>query len=341
MVHPSIAWLFAATLAFTIRDVVARESKTATELFNVDFSTDDNGGCAYAGQTEIDTELEEAYNILSVGIGLVDEFDSVDEAKRLLTAFFGNPNANQRAQMKSKYQTVQNFLKNGQTFNGEKAYLFCNSNWLTRQRVADTVLDANGQRLFKNPPQNTQPLQIRDLQQRDGLTGYTYWWTSRMNAYLALPGSSPRTYCDRDARNKGVTTEPIALGRPYIPFTSITICPNGFENRWRRRNTAAVNPVKASAVTSRSQSIGSLYPTAMTLLHEIFHLVLGNSNTFVDPNTQYEEYGVAGMLQLTADQALRNPESMALVAVAYDITTATYVFGSDAIEFHTGYATQG
>ncbi|KAK4209913.1 hypothetical protein QBC37DRAFT_390891 [Rhypophila decipiens] len=341
MVRLSIAWLLSVTVPLAIRGVLARDARTARDLFNVDFSTDDNGGCAYAGENEIDTELEEIYQILNIGTVLVDEWDHADEAKRLLTAFFGTPNDAQRAQLTSNYEEVMDFLRNGRLFNGEKPYLFCNSNWLTRQRVADTVLDANGQRIFTNPPQNTQALTIRELQRRDGTAGYTYWWTSRMNAYLALPGSSPRTYCDRDARNKGVTTEPIALGRPYIPFTSITICPNGFENRWRRRNSAAVNPVRASAVTARSQSIGSLYPTAMTLFHELFHLVLGNTNTFVDPNTLYEEYGVAGMLGLSADQALRNPESMALVAVAYDITSHEGQVGQDFVEFHTGYATRG
>lgn len=88
MVQLNTSWLLAATLAFATRGVLAA-AKRATELFNVDFSTDDNGGCAYMGESEIDKQLQEAFEILSVGRALVDEYDDTDEAERLLKAFFG------------------------------------------------------------------------------------------------------------------------------------------------------------------------------------------------------------------------------------------------------------
>lgn len=154
---------------------------------------------------------------------------------------------------------------------------------------------------------------------------------------MVIKSTAKRHYCARNKQNKGVTTE--ASGG--LPFPSITICPNGFQPRGMRRHAAQVNPVPRNSVGTSTQSIEDLYPVAMTLIHELFHLVLGNQNTYVDPAQQSEVYGVAGMLALNADQALRNPESMAMVAVAYDITGHLYVAGQDAVEFHLGYATKG
>ncbi|KAM7193072.1 hypothetical protein V8F20_008588 [Naviculisporaceae sp. PSN 640] len=337
MVYLNKSWLLAATLAFAARSVLAAARK-ATDLFIVDFSTDDNGGCAYMGENEIDTQLQEAFEILSVGVVLVGDYGNVDEAERLLKAFFKpEPSSADLSTLSSNYERVIDFLENGRQWNGRKPYLFCNSNWLERKEMTDDAFDANGNVLYTDP-QRTQPLKIRDVAKRDyGTVSISFWWTSVFNAYVVVKSQAKNHYCNRNKKNKGVTTE----AGDGIPYPSITVCPNGFEPRGRRRHAAQVNPVPRNSVGTNTQSIDQVYPVAMTLIHELFHLVLGNQNTFVDPATQSEEYLVAGMLGLGADKALRNPESMALVAVAYDITGNLYVGGQDATEFHLGYATKG
>jgi hypothetical protein len=81
-------------------------------------------------------------------------------------------------------------------------------------------------------------------------------------------------------------------------------------------------------------------PTAVTLFHELFHLVLGNEITY--PESGNEENRVDRLLEMSLNNALRNPESYAVVAVAYDYTRNSAVDSSgNRVEFFTGIATQG
>ncbi|KAM7187197.1 hypothetical protein V8F33_011376 [Rhypophila sp. PSN 637] len=342
MVQLNRAWPFAAVLAFNPYVVLAqRQAKRATELFDVDFSTNDNGGCAYMGEAEIDTQLEEAYEILEFGVALVDEYDDTDEAQRLIKGWFKKPTSAQLTQLRSKYETVLDFLKNGKLFNGHKAFFFCNSNWMELKDYGDYALDADGDIMYHDAPDNTDPWTIEQVAQRDNADEYTYWWVSRMMAYYTDGEDVTQTYCESSDENKGVTIEPDPMGRPYNPWPSITICPNGFQLRGRRRHGGTPRPVAKNSINANSQSIEDLFPVAMTLIHELFHLVLGNKNTFINPNKMEEEYGVAQMVKLTATKALKNPESMSAMAVAYDLTGYLPRVGDNFVEFHTGFVTQG
>lgn len=85
-------------------------------------------------------------------------------------------------------------------------------------------------------------------------------------------------------------------------------------------------PVKASdvkksntAAAEKSKRLTDILPTAATIFHEMFHLVVGTRLT--NPENGPERYGWAEIVALSAGDSLRNPETFTLAAVAYDITT--------------------
>lgn len=115
------------------------------------------------------------------------------------------------------------------------------------------------------------------------------------------------------------------------------------------RRSVAANPVpRANVPTSGSnsnfQTLSNLTPTATTLLHELFHLVLGNDNTFPSVGEQYFLFTPPGLQIVGLDYvyAINNPESYALAAIAYDYTLANGVNAAgQRVEFYSGYITQG
>ena len=74
--------------------LVAAQVKSVTELFNIDFSTDDNGGCNYIGEARMQQLINEVYQISYASMQLLTAFESTDQAtatlqaQRLLGAFF-------------------------------------------------------------------------------------------------------------------------------------------------------------------------------------------------------------------------------------------------------------
>lgn len=143
--------------------------------------------------------------------------------------------------------------------------------------------------------------------------------------------------------------------------SSLTLCPqsfgasnpsfdpaNGATINYVARRSVSPNPILSSAIksaTKLNQDLSAVTPTAVTMFHELFHLILGNDVTYPDIG---EIYGVltagnkAQIVGLDLDTALTNPESFALAAVAYDYTLnwATNSNGQ-RIEFYTGWTTQG
>lgn len=63
--------------------------KAVGDLFHVDFSTNNQGGCQYVGQTYMQNILQDSYDLGNIGLALVIDYsNNVPEAKRLLDSFF-------------------------------------------------------------------------------------------------------------------------------------------------------------------------------------------------------------------------------------------------------------
>lgn len=116
------------------------------------------------------------------------------------------------------------------------------------------------------------------------------------------------------------------------------------------RRSVAPNPIlRANIKTApaKAQTLSDVTPTATTLFHELFHLVLGNELTTPPPGEVYGLLESEGgnpnkIVGLDFDNASENPESFALAAVAYDYTLNWPLDNAgNRIEFEAGYTTQG
>ncbi|PFH55128.1 hypothetical protein XA68_10647 [Ophiocordyceps unilateralis] len=146
-------------------------------------------------------------------------------------------------------------------------------------------------------------------------------------------------YCSRKAHQ--------AATQHYLSPSTITLCPSAFgtptrapvNHRITRLRHEAPRPISANRRATRKQELKSVMPTAVTLFHELFHLVLGNEKTYPSIG---ETYAVSQMLDLNYEDAVSNPETYAAVAVAYDYTLNSGVDSDgNRVEFFAGYAMQG
>lgn len=115
------------------------------------------------------------------------------------------------------------------------------------------------------------------------------------------------------------------------------------------RRSVAANPVPRANLprtnNNNFQRLSALLPTAVNLLHEMFHLVLGNAATYSAVGEVYELFipgaNNAQVVGLNYMYAVENPESYALAAIAHDYTTNIVPNAAgNRIEFYTGYTTQ-
>lgn len=93
-------------------------------------------------------------------------------------------------------------------------------------------------------------------------------------------------------------------------------------------------------VMARTSKIESSTPTAATLFHELFHLVLGKGETTPEEHG-IEVYDWATMRELSSDDLFLNPETYTWAAVAYDITSNDTPVNGQRVEFHSNYAMRG
>ena len=81
------------------------------------------------------------------------------------------------------------------------------------------------------------------------------------------------------------------------------------------------------------------------MLHELFHLVLGNAATYLAAGEVYNLFtpgANAYVVGLKYTHAVENPESYVLAAVGYNYTLANGVNTyNQRVEFYSGYTTQG
>jgi hypothetical protein len=154
---------------------IAQNARAVGTLFQVDFTTNNGGGCQYFGQANMQEVLQDSLDLLGIGVQLVTDYgNNVEEARRLLDSFFKQPKGNLNAQqlnailsefhlspksspyssqlMKTAaYSTVANWVQNGGPVNalGNNLVpnLYCYDNWLTKYSMSDPAFDTTGQQI--------------------------------------------------------------------------------------------------------------------------------------------------------------------------------------------------
>jgi hypothetical protein len=126
---------------------------------------------------------------------------------------------------------------------------------------------------------------------------------------------------------------------------TLTLCPSVFTDT-RTLADITITPLASTRISSRdpsqiptdAQRLSSVLPASTTLFHELFHLVLGNDNSY--PNTGHEIYEPIRMSKMSVANALRNPETFAAMAVAYYYTVNKPVVDGNRVEFYAFFATR-
>jgi hypothetical protein len=125
---------------------------------------------------------------------------------------------------------------------------------------------------------------------------------------------------------------------------SMTMCPASFVVNDLGSQTimpllSATIPNPPGTFPTNAQKLAALLPASATIYHEIFHLLLGNANSY--PAGRDEEYDIHKMGRLTAAQAVQNPETYLAVCVAYWYTLNTPAVNGNRVEFYGFFSTQG
>ncbi|RDA83593.1 hypothetical protein CP532_2873 [Ophiocordyceps camponoti-leonardi (nom. inval.)] len=348
-------------------------------VFNVNLDDNSAGGCGWVGAAAMETLFSECLTLAKAGLRAIDEYDTSDAAKRLIDAFFrGKKEAplipGQLQEIRDHWLNHGGPVNDGAVI--EKPHLFCSDSWLTKLTMQDQARNKNGDEIWDTKADGSRsPVTIGSINEyiqkqqneRNALRG-----TGPQNAQ-AVPYYSvvhkdyifDSFYGSYDPQRGYCTPKSNQAATQHIMSpSSITLCPWSFGTRTRApadpkikslRHQAAepvdtkpARRIKYAGITkpaargrkfSGKQELASLMPTAATLFHETFHLVMGNART--TPNSG-EVYPVAKMLGLKHEDAVVNPETFAAVAVAYDYTLNTDVDeDGNVVEFFTGYTTRG
>jgi hypothetical protein len=141
-----------------------------------------------------------------------------------------------------------------------------------------------------------------------------------------------------------VSTNQAVTSDLLLPAT-VTLCPQSFRSNIRL-GAVQMEPLPSARIPNNpenipddAQALSSVLPISVTLFHELFHLVMGNANTF--PTNGQEEYNIVRMGRMTAENAVRNPETLAAMAVAYHYTRSVRPVGGKRVEFYGFFTTRG
>lgn len=87
---------------------VTGAAQKITELFNVDFSTDRQGGCKYVGETDMNNYLEDSYQLAKTGVQLLDDYEDTSNkiAERLVIGYFKGTRRTDRSKLKCTLHTL-------------------------------------------------------------------------------------------------------------------------------------------------------------------------------------------------------------------------------------------
>lgn len=92
-----------------------------------------------------------------------------------------------------------------------------------------------------------------------------------------------------------------------------------------------------------TQVLSAVEPNTINLLHELFHLVLGNDVTYPTIGEVYQIFAARNQIVgLDYVDASVNPDTYSYAAVAYDYTLNwPQDAAGNKVEFFSGWATQG
>ncbi|KAJ6782791.1 hypothetical protein PWT90_04148 [Aphanocladium album] len=341
-----LSWAVLVNVSFT-----EAAAANITAAFDIKFGSDLAGGCKYVGETSMNTLFKDSLVLADAGIKATQTYGTDPRATRLLNAFFGagyDLTSDMLTEITNHYVTIKKWIESPTpTKDGKKPMLFCDHTWLQRQDMQSQARDKDGN-LMEDDEGNA--LKIKDVEdyrntQKEeqallgGKKAFPYY-SSVHKGYLydMTHGGPTKGYCDETTEQAGTSHR--------LSTTTLTLCPRAFgasqnikgrKVTYRGLHSAEISPwkrkdiVKGNIPSTAPALSNEIVPTAATLFHELFHVVLGNEITFP---SQGECYGLDAMLALGFDEAKLNPETFALVAVAYDYTENT----QDGIEFYPGWA---
>ncbi|GFF54118.1 hypothetical protein IFM58399_09744 [Aspergillus lentulus] len=330
------------------------------------YSVDPNahgGHCSAYGEAKLNALFDDAYVLAGTAIQATLDLEdatakTTDEATRLINTLFFRPSEEDLAIIQSKMHGVRNWMEvGGRTNNGQnrrRPFLFCGDKWRVRETMSTQMKDASGNPMFK---ENGEPYLIKDSREirnrrkeaaqewnKDPNTGVRpLWLTSSIKKYAEDPTLGPCTNVD------GVVAFTFNEGS----FGAITLC---IDHKYFK--AGRLRSVEASALPSKLfennqppsnkdevQSISKVVPAGRIAYHELFHLYWGSE---MDGVEEYDSQRMAGNKlrkngkRFTKSKAMKNPETYALAAVAYDYTlhvTHTTKKGTYPVEFYTGFCT--
>lgn len=136
----------------------------------------------------------------------------------------------------------------------------------------------------------------------------------------------------------------LAVTSEFLLPPTVTLCPQSFEGQGRL-GSVNMNPLRSSTIPNNpnnipnnAQGLDQILPTSATLFHELFHLVLGNDNTFLD--TDGEEYNIIKIGKLTASNSVVNPDTYTVMAAAYYYTRNITPVSGHRVEFYGFFTTR-
>ncbi|KAH7312686.1 hypothetical protein B0I35DRAFT_481121 [Stachybotrys elegans] len=320
----------------------AAQALPATTLFEVDFSTDAEGGCRTVGAGRIQELLDEALALAYTDVQLVD-YDSQPETNRLLDVFVNGNDAESRDKFRDTSQLVIDFLENNvYRQSGGTPYPFCSDTWLVRYSLDDNALNSDGKEfsLVDEGPLATIRQVPEYMKARANSPGKSPYWSLKHKNYLFdYSYGVGRGYCSK-TKHMGAT-------QGVLLPASITLCPQSFnEHRVLGSKTmtpllSATIPQNPSQIPKTAQRLSTLLPSSSTLFHELFHLLLGIADSVPPGWKRTEEYEITDMGGMNAEQATMNPETYVATGVAYWYTTNTPPDNRNKVEFYGFFTTQG
>ncbi|KAF2155199.1 hypothetical protein K461DRAFT_319650 [Myriangium duriaei CBS 260.36] len=317
-------------LSHTIKKrAVTPPTRSLEDVFTV--KTHGDGDCT-ARLPELRTWLTESADLVATALNAIDDYNTNLNVRKSMATYLGTryaatgtgpQNQGQVNAVKTYLTRVLNFLNTGALGGGNSpAKLFCDSSWLHFQDPATDWaytpdsgyvkydFDQDGQ--LEPATINEVPALASELTtetQVDGtvITRFPYWAPDILEyVYEQDWGASiNHDYCsvlneDGDlAHNAGTDTN-------TLPNTML-MCPVAFT-----RGSATLGSVAAVAGTT---PLGTVQSRSLTLFHELFHLTIGNKNTFDWCNSVAECMGASASVAAEQTKARRSPECFAYFAL--------------------------
>ncbi|KAJ4250239.1 hypothetical protein NW762_012054 [Fusarium torreyae] len=267
-----------------------------TDVFNVKTGTDKGGCDAY----DVDQWYQDALYLakgVEKALMAAQNADQDDEIRRYLYTYFriGPTDNSNFVKMKKKKWTDEALIENTGVPDPDGMKI--------KQRYPDEFKECVTDRAKarKDQPKSVQATLPKN---------FVPFWMEDLKQYRYAETGN---YCSkgRGAKNKNYAGTDDNM-QPNV----ITFCPQN----WKDGSYKKLDDLPE--VTKEGVSIGKLKVEGLTLLHEMFHFSLLNEYT---PDTAYTVGQIAGNEKLdtgdfiTQEKALKNPESWAVFALAWDL----------------------